>query len=139
MGRMLGIDYGEVRVGLAITDRNNIIASPYKTLSYLNKNKLLDEISKIIREKSIDIIVLGKPIGLNGKETKQTKKVILFRKALSKLNIPVYFEDERFSSISAKESLVKQKIKTGFNKEIIDQRSASIILQTFMIRRKTIV
>ena len=82
MGRILCIDYGDARVGLALTDRTKIIASPYKTLSNLNINILLDEIDYILKEKSVEIIVLGKPIGLNGRKTEQTEKVILFSKKI---------------------------------------------------------
>ena len=130
MGRILCIDYGDARVGLALTDRIKIIASPYKTLSNLNIDILLDEIDYILKEKSVEIIVLGKPIGLNGRKTEQTEKVILFSKKLSRFGIPVFFQDERYSSVTAKKSLIKEKIKTGFNKELIDQRSAAIILQS---------
>ena len=132
MGRILCIDYGDARVGLALTDRTKIIASPYKTLSNLNINILLDEIDYILKEKSVEIIVLGKPIGLNGRKTEQTEKVILFSKKLSRFGIPVFFQDERYSSVTAKKSLIKEKIKTGYNKELIDQRSAAIILQSFL-------
>tara|TARA_Y100001970_G_C14114957_1_gene793033 strand:+ start:925 stop:1344 length:420 start_codon:yes stop_codon:yes gene_type:complete len=136
MGRILGVDYGDVRVGLALTDRNKMIASPYKTLINSNVDNLLSEIYNVVKEKSVESIVLGKPIGLNGRETKQTKKVILFSKKLSIITIPIYFEDERFSSISAKKSLIKEKIKTGNNKGLVDQRSAAIILQSFLDRNK---
>jgi len=139
MGRILGIDYGDVRVGLALTDRIKIIASPYKTLSNSNLKTLLNEIDYIVKKKSVESIVLGIPIGLNGRETKQTKKVILFSKKLSKFIVPIYFEDERFSSLTAKKSLIKEKIKTGYNKELVDQRSAAIILQSFLDRNKNSV
>jgi len=139
MGRILGVDYGDVRVGLALTDRIKIIASPYKTLCNSSLNKLLNEIDNVLKEKSVESIVLGKPIGLNGRETKQTKKVVLFSKKLSKFKIPIYFQDERFSSLVAKKSLIKEKIKTGYNKELVDQRSASIILQSFLDRNNNSV
>ena len=132
MGRILCIDYGDARVGLALTDRTKIIASPYKTLSNLNIDILLDEIDYILKEKSVEIIVLGKPIGLNGRKTEQTEKVILFSKKLSRFGIPVFFQDERYSSLAAKKSLIKEKIKTGYNKELVDQRSAAIILQSYL-------
>ena len=136
MGRILGVDYGDARVGLAITDKIKIIASPYKTLSNSNLDVLLYEINYVVKKKSVESIVLGKPIGLNGKETEQTKKVILFSKKLSKFNIPIFFEDERFSSVTAKKSLIKEKIKTGYNKGLVDQRSAAIILQSFLDKTK---
>ena len=139
MGRILGIDYGDVRVGLALTDRIKIIASPYKTLFNSNLKTLLNEIDYVVKKKSVESIVLGIPIGLNGRETKQTKKVILFSKKLSKFKFPIYFEDERFSSLTAKKSLIKEKIKTGYNKELVDQRSAAIILQSFLDRNKNSV
>ena len=125
MGRTLGIDFGSKRVGLALSDRLNLIASPYKTLNYISEKELIAQLKSIVYENNIEIFVLGLPINMKGEDTIQTKKVRNFKKLLSGLGLPVIYEDERLSSISAKNSLVLQNIKTGHNKGEIDRNTKS--------------
>ena len=132
MARVLGIDFGEKRVGLALSDRLKLIASPYKTLHYISENDLISEIKKIVVKKEIEIFVIGLPLNMKGGDTAQTKKVRNFKKLLSMLNLPIVYEDERFSSIIAKNSLVLQNVKTGHNKSEIDRTAAAIILQQYL-------
>ncbi len=132
MARALGIDFGEKRVGLALSDKLNIIASPYKTIQYVSETELINQIKKIVIEKEIGIFVIGLPLNMKGQDSAQTKKVRSFKKLLSKLELPIVYEDERFSSIIAKNSLVLQNVKTGHNKSEIDRTAAAIILQQFL-------
>jgi putative Holliday junction resolvase len=132
VGRTLGIDFGSKRVGLALSDRLNLIASPYKTLNYISEKELIAQLKSIVYENNIEIFVLGLPINMKGEDTIQTKKVRNFKKLLSGLGLPVIYEDERLSSISAKNSLVLQNIKTGHNKGAIDRTAAAIILQQYL-------
>ena len=132
MSRCIGIDLGSKRVGLAISDRMNMIASPYKTLTFKNEQDLLDQLRLIIVDFKVKSIVLGLPLNMNGEDSTQTKKVREFKSVLSIFNLPIIFEDERLSSVSAKRSLVMQDIKTGHNKSEIDKRAAAIILQQFL-------
>tara|TARA_B100001175_G_scaffold312119_1_gene317576 strand:- start:1230 stop:1649 length:420 start_codon:yes stop_codon:yes gene_type:complete len=136
--RILCLDYGEKRIGLALSDPLKIIAYPYKTIINFGLNNLKYEIKKIIANETIESIVIGLPIGLNGKDTIQTKKVREFRLQILDLNIPIYFEDERLSSLAAAKSMKMEKIKTGFNKGMIDKRAAAIILQQFLDKKKII-
>mgnify|MGYP001235632705 FL=1 len=132
MARALGIDFGEKRVGLALSDRLNLIASPYKTLQYISKNDLISEIKKIVIDKEIGVFVIGLPLNMKGEDSDQTKKVRRFKNLLSILELPIVYEDERFSSIIAKNSLVLQNVKTGHNKSEIDRTDAAIILQQYL-------
>ena len=132
MARALGIDFGEKRVGLALSDRLKLIASPYKTIDYVSENDLISKIKKIVFEKEIKIFVLGLPLNMKGEDSAQTKKVRKFKKLLSILSLPIVYEDERFSSIIAKNSLVLQNVKTGHNKSEIDKTAAAIILQQYL-------
>ena len=106
MARTLGIDFGEKRVGLALSDRLNLIASPYKTLQYIYENDLIKKIKKIVFEKEIKVFVLGLPLNMKGEDSAQTKKVRRFKRLLSILKLPIFYEDERFSSLIAKVVLV---------------------------------
>ena len=132
MGRVLGIDYGDSRVGLALSDPLKIIASPYRTIKNQGSDLLIDDIKNIIIQETIEYIVLGLPIGLRGQETQQTTKVRNFANILSSLDIVIHLQDERLSSISATKSLVQQNIKTGYNKQMIDKTAAAILLQQFI-------
>jgi len=129
MGRILGIDLGSKRVGIALSDSSNIIASPFKTLIFNNHKDLLIKLGELINEFDIKTIVLGLPLSMNGIDSPQTKKIRDFKSSLLIFNIPIIYEDERLSSVSAKKSMVTQNIKTGHNKSEIDMRAAAIILQ----------
>ena len=135
MGRSLGIDFGSKRVGLALSDRSNLIASPYKTLIYVSEKELISQISLIISENDITIVVLGLPINMKGQDTIQTIKVRNFKDSLSLLGLPIIYEDERLSSISAKNSLILQNVKTGHHKGAIDRTAAAIILQQYLDKK----
>ena len=132
MGRALGIDFGTKRVGLALSDRSNMIASPYKTLNYVSEKDLINQLETIVTKNDIEILVLGLPINMKGKDTAQTIKVRNFKEILSALRIPIVYEDERLSSVSAINSLMLQNVKTGHNKPEIDKTAAAIILQQYL-------
>ena len=136
-GRILSIDYGTSRVGFAVSDPLHIIATPLKTIKNKSIQDLLKQIGLIVKEYDIKSIVVGLPLGLNGKETKQTETVKLFSETLGKNNYKVIFEDERFTTVLAKKEIIKQKISTGRNKSLIDQVSAAFILQSYLDKKKT--
>ena len=136
MGRLLAIDFGEKRVGLALSDPTKIIAKPFKSITYTDHDDLLNQILLIIEEKNVEKIILGFPKGLKGQNTPQTNKVISFFNLIKDKNvIPIVMEDERFSSVSAKKSLILQNIKTGHNKGLIDETAAAIFLQLYLDRK----
>ena len=135
-GWILSIDYGTSRVGFAVSDPLHIIATPLKTIKNKSIQDLLKQIQLIVKEYDIKFIVVGLPLGLNGKETKQTETVKLFSETLGKNNYKVIFEDERFTTVLAKKEIIKQKISTGRNKSLIDQVSAAFILRRYLDRKK---
>ena len=131
MSRILGIDYGDVRIGLSLSDPMKIIAKPFKTLR--NNKDLLSKFKIIVENNQIIKFVVGYPINMKGENTQQTKKVddfIIFLETNFDLDITKI--DERLSSISAINSLISQGVKTGHNKSKIDETSAAIILQEFL-------
>ena len=138
-GRILGIDYGSSRVGFAVSDPLHIIATPLKTIKNKSTKYLLEQIGQIVKEYGIESIVVGLPLGMNGKETKQTETVKLFSEILGKNNYKVILEDERLTTVIAKKELIKQKISTGRNKSLIDQIAAALILQNYLDRKKSFI
>ena len=133
MNRILAIDYGDVRIGLAMSDLMQIIAKPYKTIKNTDRDEIFIQLENIIEENNIGKIIVGLPITLKGGHSEQTNKVLSFVKELKlymKIDIDTY--DERLSSLQAKKSLIHQGIKTGHNKEQIDQTAAAIFLQGYL-------
>ena len=133
LSRILGLDYGERRIGLALSDPLGIIAKP---LTVIDRQKTADHISKIseiISERKVTSIVVGLPLTLKGQYSKQTEIVLDYIEQLkADLKIPILTVDERLSSIAAKKSLQEQSVKTGHEKGRVDETAAAIFLQEYL-------
>jgi putative Holliday junction resolvase len=133
MGKVLGIDYGTKRTGFAITDAMQIIASGLTTVS---THSLDDFIADIIIKENIDCFVVGDPKNLDGTNTNSTGHVNGFVKRLQILypTTLVHQIDERFTSKIAKQSILASGIKKKGrqNKALVDEVSATIILQNYL-------
>ena len=133
MGRLIGIDYGLKRVGLAMTDPLQIIASPHETIS---SSEILDYLKALVRDEDVEAFVLGWPLNLQGEVTDSTASVQKFEEKLKKIfpSLPVHRQDERFTSKMAVQSMVQggMKKKDRRDKSNIDKISASIILQSYL-------
>ncbi len=134
MGRLLAIDYGTRRVGLALSDPLKMIASPYRTIINKGNSNLIVEIERIIASEDVEKTIIGLPLGMAGQITEQTKKVEEFADKLIARGIAIEYEDERWSSVAAKRSMKEQNIKSGYNKELVDQTAAAIFLQQYLDR-----
>ena len=134
MGRLLAIDYGARRVGLALSDPLKMIASPYRTIINNNITILIEEIETIIAAEDVELTIIGLPLGMAGQKTEQTKKVEEFVDKLTDRGIIIKYEDERWSSVAAKRSMKEQNIKSGYNKDLVDQTAAAIFLQQYLDR-----
>ena len=133
MKRIIGIDYGEVRVGISLSDLTQTIAKPFRTISYKNLDDLLTQLKEIIIINEVDKLVVGVPYNMKGEDTKQTVKVKEFISFLeSNLSYDIALIDERLSSIEAEKTMHKMNIKTGHNKGKIDKIAASVILQEYL-------
>ena len=132
--RILGLDYGEKHIGIAISDALDILASSLLTLENKGKDFVSKEIKRICKEKDISKIVIGLPVSLSGKEEIQAKKVKEFTEFLKKeINIPIVFEDERLTSVMADRFLKEAKIKERKKKE--HELAAQIILQDYLDKK----
>ena len=133
LNRILGIDYGEVRVGISLSDLTHTIAKPFRTLKYKNLDDLLVQLKDIIIENEVNKLVVGVPYNMKGENTKQTLKVKEFISFLeSNLSYDIALIDERLSSVEAEKTMHKMNIKTGHNKSDIDKIAASVILQEYL-------
>jgi len=131
--RILGIDFGSRRVGLALSDPSQTIATGYKTIQF--NNSIYDEIAAIVDLKEVAVIVIGLPISLKGGDSQKTEEVRRFSAELSKkVNVPVVFQDERFTSKDAMATMIAMntKQKQRRDKGKIDEMAAAIILQSYL-------
>ena len=130
--KILSIDYGEKRIGLAISDENEKLASRFLTLENKSQKKSIAEIKRITLEKNIQKIIIGIPIGLKG-ESGQTRNIKEFSAKLNEnIEIPVIEVNEVFTSKMAEENLLQAGVKSRDIKETIDQEAARIILQDYL-------
>ncbi len=136
MGRILGIDHGDRRIGLALSDPTHLIASPLRTIPVRNEEAVMQIIEEIINTQEVELIVVGLPVGMQNQVTKRTELVQKFANKLSSCGKPVVLEDERLSTVAAIKALVTQKVKTGHNKGLVDQTAAAIILQQYLDRKQ---
>jgi putative holliday junction resolvase len=137
MGRILGIDYGNKRVGVAVTDPLQIFASPLNTIS---TSEIVKFISDYSAREQVEAFVVGYPVQMNNQPSESVRYINPFIKKLRKdyPSIPVHLVDERFTSQMALQSIIDSgvKKKDRQNKMTVDMVSASIILQSWLDRRK---
>ncbi len=133
MDRILALDYGDKKIGVAISDPMKIIAKPLQIIINSNFNNVLIEITSLIKELNVSLILVGMPITMKNTYSQQTHKVIDFVESLkNNLSIEVKTYDERLTSKMAEKILVNQGVKTGHNKQEIDKVSAAIFLQNYL-------
>ena len=137
MDRIIGIDYGRKRVGVAVTDPLGIFASALDTV---HSAKIIDYLKKYASNENVVRFVVGYPMNMNGKPSEAAKDVDIFLKHLAKAfpDIPVTLEDERFTSVLAHRAMIEGGMlkKDRMNKETVDKNSAAIILQSYLDRRQ---
>jgi len=132
VGRLLGVDHGDRRIGLALSDPIPMIASPLKTITVDDAQEAIDAIKEIVKEYDVVLVIVGLPIGMKGQETAQTKHVKKFANDLINNGIKVALQDERLTSVSAKRSIMEQQKKPNKNKGLVDQIAAAILLQQYI-------
>ena len=132
---LLGLDFGDKTIGIAVSDKTKTIATPIMTL---NRKSVKEDIKKLLiifKEFDVGGVVLGMPLNLDGNENKRTEKVRKFSEELNK-NIKVTFYDERYSSDVIYKELRKNSISRTKIKKKIDKLAASYILQGFLDNAK---
>ncbi|MGP1547422.1 MAG: Holliday junction resolvase RuvX [Prevotella sp.] len=136
MARVLSIDYGKKRTGIAVTDSLQIIASGLVTVA---TSTLYDFLIDYISKEQVERIVIGKPMQPNGEPSENFKRVEQFvNRWRNHQQIPIEYYDERFTSVLAHRTMIDAGLhkKARQNKELVDQISATIILQDWMKSRK---
>lgn len=139
MNRILAVDYGEKRIGLALSDPMQIISKPFKTLLFKSKLNMVENLLEIIHEQNVGLVILGLPLGAEGQETKKTLETRKMGEFLQEqLPVPVILWDERFSTVEANRELKKMGYDYIKAREFVDAVAASMILRSYLENKDNI-
>lgn len=133
--RCLGLDLGTKTLGLAMSDKTNFIASPYRVLRWDGENYelLFKDLDSIIKDNNITDLVLGLPKNMNNTLGDRAETTIMFQKKIEELfNIEVILQDERLSTVAAHNYLLEADMSRKKRKKVVDKMAANIILQTYL-------
>jgi putative Holliday junction resolvase len=128
--RLLGLDVGNRRIGVAISDPLHITAAGLETITRKNMQEDVARIADLARRHNVKEIIIGMPLNMDGTQGEQAMRTLAFGKKLARATgLPIIYEDERLSTVSAIRTLTVQGVKTGHNRELVDMQAAAIILQ----------
>lgn len=138
MHRIIGIDYGKKRVGVAVTDPLQIFASPLTTVSTVDFENFIND---YLKTEAVEAFVIGYPVQMNNKPSESVKYIDPFIRKLEEKypGIPVHLADERFTSKIAMRTMIEGGVTKKGRQDIkmVDKISAAIILQSFLDKRKS--
>lgn len=133
MKRLLGIDFGRARVGLAISDELGLLAHPLETFPAGSVNALMERIAAIVREKEVERIIVGLPRNMDGSVGPAANEVLAFvQKLRAQLTCPVLTWDERLTTVAANRVLREAGRKSRTTRGQVDQVAAQMILQGYL-------
>lgn len=135
--RYLGLDFGTKTIGIAMSDRTNLISSSYKLIEYKDNDysNAVSEIINIVNDNNITCIVLGLPKNMNNTLGNRAEETIKFKEFIqSKLNVEIILEDERLTTREAHKTLIEANMSRKKRKKNVDKVAASFILQNYLDR-----
>ena len=131
--RLLGLDVGERRIGLAISDRSGSLATPFTAIERRGVERDIAAILKLVRQEEVGTIVVGEPLSLDGSVGPQAKRTLVFYEALKAASpVPVKTWDERFSTVEAERLLREAGVQPSRNRARLDASAAAVILQGYL-------
>jgi len=137
MPKILAVDWGQVRLGLAVSDDLGLTAQGLAGLRRAGEAKDIEAIDAYVRELSIEAIVVGLPKNLDGSLGPSAQAVQTFAQALrERLHLPVHLWDERLSTAAAERTLISAGMRRRARRGVVDQVAATMILQTFLDRQR---
>lgn len=135
--KIMSIDYGNVRTGIAISDIRGILASPLCVIKESYQPKLVDKIIELINENKIEKIVIGLPRNMDGSYGYRCDDCKSLGQAISeKINIDIEFEDERLTTVMAHNILSENNVRGAKRKQTVDAVSAVMILQSYLDKNR---
>ena len=136
MGRVLGLDVGDKRIGVALSDESRLIASPYCVIHSVGWGPDSRRIADIMRETGAELIVSGLPYNMDGSLGFQAKKVQDFLQVVEGLGFPVLWMDERLTTVSAQRALIAGGMRRQERREHVDKVAAAVILQAWLDQQR---
>lgn len=134
--RLMGIDYGNARVGIALSDPLMIMSQGYKTIKNDGTDALFEEIAAIIKEKEVTKIVIGLPKNMDNSQGFRTDATMEFADKLKTYtDVEIDFSDERLTTVSAHGFLNEMNVRGKKRKDTVDTLSAALILETYMKKK----
>ena len=135
--KILAVDYGDTRTGLAISDRTEFLATPVGTVTERNAERLAQKVADSAKEQGAELIVVGLPINMNGTRGPRAEKCEAFAQMLKELvDCPVEMWDERSTTVTAHNILNTTNVRGKARKAVVDTVAASIILESFLDHRR---
>jgi putative pre-16S rRNA nuclease len=132
-GRVLGLDLGDVRIGVAISDPDRRLAVPLGTVQVARPPGEMRAIADLVREHDVTLVVIGEPISLDGVRRDRANHAANFADALRPmLTVPVTLHDERFSTVEAERSLREAGVRGSRRRSVVDAAAAQVILQSWL-------
>jgi putative Holliday junction resolvase len=133
MHRAMGLDVGDKKIGVALSDPSQVLASPLKTIFRVNDDAAIEEIIGLAKKHNISKLVVGLPYSLSGAIGKQAEKVLLFSKQIAQaVDVDIIMQDERLTSVSANQKLREAGKKGSKLKNEMDAAAATVILQSYL-------
>ena len=130
--RIVCLDIGDVRIGVAVSDPTGTIASPVEVIRRIGWGPDTQRIKSICEQYSTSRILSGLPLNMDGSEGFQAGKVRAFCAQLEKAGLSVIYQDERLSTVSAEEALIEGGVSRSDRKQVVDKVAASVILQQWL-------
>ena len=135
--RYLGLDGGDARIGVAVSDETATLASGLETVKRVGPRKDVNAVAELVRRLEVGQVVVGLPKMLDGSLGTQAQKVLAFIEQLKgAVKIPIVTWDERFSSVAAEQALIEGDVSRRGRKDLVDKVSAILILQNYLDYRK---
>lgn len=131
--RSLGIDFGDARIGLAISDPLGFFASGLETYNRKNLQADIQHILNLIKDKDVKTLVVGLPLNMDGSQGVRVEKTKEFCQEIQKeTNVQIVYVDERLTTVQAEKMLIEQNVRREDRKKVIDKVAATIILQSYL-------
>lgn len=133
LNRIMGLDYGDVRIGVALSDLSRTIANGLETYKCKNSEQDIVYITNLAKNNDVDLFVIGLPLNMDGSEGTRAEKTRQFGNKLAEYSgIDVEYIDERLTSVEAEEILISAGVRREKRKELIDKVAATLILESYL-------
>lgn len=135
--KILAVDFGDARTGLAICDKTELLASPLCVVTEYNAQKTVEKVAQAAKEQRAELIVVGHPLNMNGTQGERAKKCQAFAELLAQqADVPVKLWDERSTTVTAHQYLNQTDTRGKKRKAVVDAVAATIILESYLSYRK---